>query len=199
VQLPGQCVAERFLLGIPGEGIWLADRIVGARTGTANWYWQLPAELAPEIVADNAEGVRVKIPDGEITVQSNAKQHTAQIDVAGEGATAWHAPGYGTRLPGRRLTLTVPVNPGLMVLTSIGKPGQSASVLAGDTSCGPCVERVEVVSRAWQSAPEIIWHVQTGRGWRTIVAGSDLGRPPAGWDSITGKGDWPAFVLQSTS
>jgi len=192
IRLPHNLMAERFVLGIPGEGFWIADQVLGAKTGTANWYWQLPSELEPQLAADNDGKVCVLIPGGTIAIQSNADGAAARIDVAGEGTVAWQATGYGTRLPGRRLALTVPVRPGLIVITSIGKPGRSASVLTANGSAGSHMETLQSAARPWPQVPEILWHVETSRGWRLIAAGVPGHAPPAGWSPIPGQGDWPA-------
>ena len=193
INLAQGAVMERYILAIPGEGIWIADRVRTNHPCTAAWYWQMPADLKPSLASDDPRGIRLTIEGGEILVQTDGARVQASLEVADTTPVAWQAPVYGTKVPGRRLTITADSPGDLLVLTSLGTEVLAGHATLENASLGDSRLGSQPFSAGPLASAEIIWRVESSSGPRMIVAGATGKVIPQGWAPISGAGNWTAM------
>ncbi len=121
-QWPGGVHVERHILWIPDHGLWIADWIALRKPRTITWHWQLTDDIVVASRRDDAADIDIGdphpfvlagwSPGGEIVFRL--------VSADKDDPAGWRAPGYGTRLPGRRASYQTQVPESTLVVTHIG-------------------------------------------------------------------------------
>lgn len=143
IRISAGVVITRELLGVSDAGLWIADRIEGARGRTCRWHWQysrpeLPV-VRPGIENSSAWNLGDRVQN--FAVAGSAQTCPAEIEfVAGAGndPVGWYSRSYGEKSAGCRASIKVEAGEKLLGLTYIGRPG-AAGMIAGfgtKVNCG---------------------------------------------------------------
>ena len=168
---------ERYVLAIPGRGVWIADHIVTDHPRSIRWYWQLGDEdHAPQVWTD-------------------ATAITTTIDEADDGdAVAWFAPGYGIHKKGRRIRHELPASERALVVTYFGNHPLPLEVRVGEQtlSCPPDGTPATGLSRddEMQQGTDVVWRLELASQQVTYLAGAEI----PGMRPLEGDGSWNVFT-----
>ena len=123
------CSIERNVLGIPGGGLWIADRLESKSNQQANWYWQLHPRWQFKL---EQTGSCIQASGKGVSLWSVGSQQLLNADLSeGDGTKhhGWISPGYGALEQGCRLSFQMKFNDSVILLTHIGNtPGDVAFV-----------------------------------------------------------------------
>lgn len=163
IRLASDVVVTRELLGVPGAGLWIADRIEGAQGRACRWYWQYPKSQVP-VLRSGVEKCSVWSLGDKIQsfgVSGAAGGHAPEFEfLQGEeaGPAGWNSRGYGEKTPACRASIKVEAGSSLLSLTYIGRPGVAGQITASGTTvqCGD-LQTQRVDPGAVQSG--LVWHL----------------------------------------
>lgn len=196
-------VVERYLLGLPTHGIWIADWIETDRPRRVRWFWQLPTETVRRAESTSSHACVVEGEGIALATWSASVPIHARIERAAQNsAVAWNAPGYGMLSAGQRVCHEAEGASRFLVLTYIGSlPTQMEVAVRGrHLRCATSSKNEvslnqehEYLCDADALEAEIVWHVSTERELLTYAAGTSACPAGPGWTYLKGKGDWPAM------
>jgi hypothetical protein len=179
---------ERYLFGLPGQGLWIADWIRG-RGHKVRWFWQALAET----FADARGLQRYAVAHGDNVVLQTwcSRPLMMKLERSQQGnPVAWHAPGYGQMQHGQRVTQEAAAEPDLYIITHIGRKLAECEVAlpAMRIGCRPDADPDCVAER---SSANIVWKTPDYEAGASVVAGGtrDTGR------EIQGTGGWQVRVI----
>ena len=114
------CRITRYVLAVPGEGLWIADWLQSNKPRVATWHWQFPKEIEPKLhsseklIQGKGQGVSIQSTGSKDLYGGKIVSHDAS------GWAGWVSPGYGVMSPAHRLTYHGKVGESLLVLTCVG-------------------------------------------------------------------------------
>lgn len=143
IRVTADVVVTRELLGLPDVGLWIADRIDGARGRDCRWYWQYATAQEP-VLRSGIDGSSVWNLGDRIQsfgVAGSAQGRPAAIEfIHGDEANpaGWTSRGYGERTQSCRASIKVEAGDTLLSLTYIGRPGAAGMIAASGMTvrCG---------------------------------------------------------------
>jgi hypothetical protein len=171
---------ERHVLGLPNEGLWVADWICLAHSRQARrprrvcWYWQLSAHALTDVRSSGA--ARLVAGDGlTLATWCDGELEVVLEDPDQTGPAAWEAVEYGIFRPAQRLRCETRASGGVAVVTFIGRSPVAAEVTLhgrrlicsdasdhrGNTHGNGSSQRNDGLTPA-----DILWRIQSSGGWR---------------------------------
>ncbi len=189
----------RYVLGLPGHGVWIADLVTTDRDRTVSWNWQLGAERYD---FSEQSGVREWASSNGSAIRTYGFQSGHQGDLAIADANSevgWKALNYGERSPGSRLTLREQVNGTKLFVTFVGKACSSWQFQQAKSADGSRCEPEGVLqSDTHQIAAEFTWSIRSDESRKNVFAGlsSDANVSPE-LTEINGVGSWRC-AMEST-
>jgi hypothetical protein len=188
----GVCV-ERYLLCLPGRGLWVADWIQSSDPRNIHWYWHTPAlTFATHQSKDRYTEAR---GDQVVLLTWASAALVGQLEGPQDGCpAAWHAPGYGELQPGQRVRHEVSAASELFVATYVGRDaGTRFDVLRRGVGLS-CACEAEPEAINCESAAEIVWRVDVNGKPMSVAAGIDETMKLSG-DPVVGVGGWKALQM----
>jgi len=186
---------QRNVLALPGVGVWIADLVRRAAHGRVRWYWQMPGDVDPFMIQRENGHCEIAFHGGVLAVWTDAGAVEVKIETPKvDKPIAWHAPRYGAKQRGARVSCFADADGDLMTATFIGSKivPFTVAVRGRSLSCGqrggdetaPDLDLPDV---------DVAWFVGTGEELRVFAAGGFA--PPAtpGVTPLHGEGNWPAF------
>ena len=202
VKLSAGAAVERFLCGLPGHGLWIADRIRTADPRQIHWYWQLPENSLGQRNSHEAGCTVLSGDDLTFAVWSDGAAPKVGVDKShSDSPVAWNAPGYGKLRAAQRVHCESNVAESVLCVTFVGKNPIPVDVRLddhhmlcrmADTSCDSAEKnRAEPIPEA-----EITWRFLTEGGVIEYSAGTDIDELPQSVTRLDGTGDWPGCVIR---
>ncbi len=197
LQLDKNSCVTRWILGLPGHGLWIADLVELDRPRQIHWYWHTADEPLPfrEELGDTCYSWSV----GKTVLGVDADGTTLETVVeasSDESPIAWRSQGYGERTPGHRIKLSTKSVDRVFAVTFLGTKTLPHAVRSGSDQV---VSHLRIPERPIPPA-DIVWHVEIDGQVETIVAGVDCTQAPNDWRTLTGVGNWTAATtLGATS
>ena len=200
VELSDDVVVDRYLLGIPGTGIWITDRIRSNIARDVSWYWQLgdgefqTSQGRNPFYACDSRGVSIK-------VWSNDEACDLQLHLAdSDSPVGWRVADYGITRSGNRLRVRLQCKGSLALTTFVGRTDAQFALqrVAVGGHRIECTNLKNEVDENSQVAPEVEWVIADSEVIRTYVADSSLNtkRNLPGIDQVGGVGNWSVFLSQ---
>lgn len=118
LRLPNSVRIQRCLVAGTECGIWVVDWVRLDRNRNSEWRWHVPEEsqLTP--------AGPLRLDGGSFSIRSWCS-HETELVVTGpsnQHPDAWHAPGYGVKIPGKRISHSVKNATCVATVTHIGNP-----------------------------------------------------------------------------
>jgi hypothetical protein len=195
----GKVLVERFLLGIPETGLYIADRVVTDRPRGVSWFWQMPQQPSLDVRFKQGQW---EIFGDRLVIAVSGLDESPVIERADKRSpVAWHAPGYGLRTAGQRLRQKALVESEVLVLTFFGTaplPAR-ASVCRMSTAVWAVGGNTACLDRklAAKSEAAIVWQIGAADGPLLVMGGISPNLLDSNWELLTGNGGWPAAVCRS--
>jgi hypothetical protein len=173
VALSPEVTVTRELLGLPGIGIWIADRIRGASGRTCHWYWQYPTAEIPAVRPESSGSQAWNLGNRVQRVTAAGESQAARLSLellsgSGESPVGWTSKGYGEFSAACRATVSVEATDEVLVLTYFGVP-EAAGAVSGPGGVAVCGELP--VSPARPSEGVLLWTLSAaGREHRYLTA-----------------------------
>jgi Heparinase II/III-like protein len=190
---------QRFILGIPQNGVWVVDWIKTPNVRDVTWYWQLNSKnfqcSHPQHFMDlqNDQGVTIK-------TWSEAGSDNFNLQESQVGSPiGWSAPGYGVLRASSRISMTTVCTGSLLRTTFIGRTLSSWKLerlwfgsqwfdLQGNGMLRP--------GNATKTLDaEIAWTLTDGNQARTYLAGMPKSTGDTSLTQLLGAGDWSAACI----
>ena len=203
--LPDGVTVERCVLAMPGEGVWVADRIRSSTRRRVWWHWQLPDDS--ELLESSAIGHRdPTMPDHQVRAGNQSLAIWTASDALGARLTratsddprGWQAPGYGQLRAGAHLELESEVQGSLLVVTCLADEPRAATVVL-DQDRLVCQTARSSFSPALPqlTGDAVCWSVATSQGAETFLAGTSPDFDGSNWRLLQGLGSWHVYHAAS--
>ena len=189
-------IVERYLLVLPGKGLFIADWIKTDQTCRVRWFWQLPAGTVQHLEKNDPHSCIVKGDGGTIATWADSVCLDCRLETADDHSpVAWQAPGYGEIQSGQRVYHEAEVTRNALVATYVGPAPVPFEVIVRGRglACSDDVDWQRNESRNLRdsSGSAVAWRIQTDPEFCCVAGDS------AGWDetdSLRGVGRWPAVA-----
>ena len=203
---PGRAATiDRFVLGIPGAGVWIADALHTLAPATVRWHWHLPDSAESPVWRmdrdqQDENHLEFTYDGGALAMWSGAEKLTPRvIRPTASSPAGWRASGYGEAYRGCAIDVETTTTGQLLVVSFIGSEIMPVAVSAGGMHrvCGRRETSANLHPPSLDGA-EVAWSVETPRGREGYVAGGSLvaGDP---WQPLSGAGSWPALFCHLAS
>jgi hypothetical protein len=192
VALTAETTIERYVLALPGQGLWIADRIRGARHRRLLWYWQLATKPAHTWTAEIAQ---LEWPHAFFTTQATSAWTGFRYSSSEDDPPIVYAPEYGRYQPGHRCSLELIAEDDTLALTQLAPTPLQASFQITGRRIGSreLAGAIDLPCEA-TSPCEATWHVQTPECEWDIAVGVDVNALPDGMHRVEGVGGWPVAL-----
>lgn len=192
--------ADRYILMIPGTGLWIADRVRTPESRRVDWSFNLSASAARDLAPDSQWNQALPTVPWPLTVATTGPALEWRVVQAGpDRAEGWRGTEYGVRFGGTQLRGWSTCQGELVVLfafTPPGSPVRAAVRLGGMELAAPGSATGKVLSGTAANVPGEGWSIQGGGFERDLAWGSG---PPTGggdWKPLAATG-WPCWQRQS--
>jgi len=199
-------VIERYLLGLPEAGLWIADWIEFDEPRTVRWYWQLAAGTLQHCTEEGVGQCSIKGNDVSLCTWSEASDMNVRVEAPQDGSpVARHAPEYGRCLDAQRVCFEANGGRRHFVVTHVGSTQHSAQVTirGTDLKCTNNKNEARFVpaSESFGSVlgADVNWQIETDQGLALYSAGDALAptkdadeQHTAPWTPLVGVGGWPS-------
>lgn len=189
LRLDGDVTIQRNVLGLPGLGYWVVDRVCSPKPRRVSWHWQLAPGLSPVSSEVDENGLRASLP-GLLWVTRSSRRLSVATDGPGAiGSWSERAAGYGDARRGRQWAFATDPTTEATLLTFIGRvPVRcTVSIEGTELSCGD-TGPPGFASLASQCG--LSWQVDDGRTLRRFVADPGESFDCTAYAPIAGQGDW---------
>ena len=183
---------ERHLCVVPGVGVWMVDHVQLPAPRRIRWFWQPQTHGVAGELHPGPNGVEFRWQNHTLRMHGGGSDWKADQHLSQPGPPAgWKCPGYGQAAPGTTLEVSCLAPAGaFQCLTDLQwEPAQVAVRFPG-----------EPAPAEW-SAPELPpmlphaaqWQLRLNHESWQIVTGCPTQPAGAGWQKVTGAGDWPCW------
>lgn len=187
---------NRYVLMLPGKGLWIVDQIRTPEPHQVDWSFNLADHAAQRLVDWNEQTVPIPLIPWELRAVSNAGVPRVQLVRAAAGQPiAWRGTDYGVRVPGLQLRFQQECQEELVVMFSFLPPGggiEATLELAGSkvglSSNSPARERQTPAL----PPPAGRWSIR-GPGNDFDIAWGFAAPPDDALLSRLGSGGWPCW------
>ena len=163
-------IVERNILAIPGQGMWVADRIATDQPRSITWNWQMGEEQSLPQVWTNGLNMT-----------------TSEQPAAEESPVGWFAPGYGVHKQGRRICCQSPATNNALVVTFYGDNPLPLGVRVGDLTVSCPLDGAGTTGlTVGENDAEVVWRLEIDGRQMTYTAGGST----EGQTDLDGVGDW---------
>ncbi|MEM7293958.1 MAG: heparinase II/III-family protein, partial [Pseudomonadota bacterium] len=197
--LPDDVSIDRFVLGIPGSGLWITDRIQSKSARDVSWYWQMGERALKQLQHDPLHFQ----DDQGLTLRMWTDARVKECCVRKSAATSpagWRATAYGDQDRGRRLHLLALCEESIHLTTFIGRTSAQAQldqVVVDNTT----LECHAGATFDYESPPgvRVAWSVTDGSRRIVYVAGiSEAKGLSSAWREIKGVGELSVASMQES-
>ena len=203
LELPGGIVIDRYVLAMAKNGVWITDSVRSTENCDATWYWQL-GNPTFDVASTERSLQLVSGTDVCIKLWCDAKIDWEMHAANDQDCVGWVAQGYGSQIPGKRLSVRVEKQKQLLLTTFVGRATASARLEQVRTQgltldCEMIQDQAELQCQG-DDAFEIRWTLSEGArsSVRYAVPSSSASHHADGDHEIAGSGDWRVLRRERT-
>lgn len=199
VQFAEQVSVDRYLLGIPGAGLWITDLIQTDTPREVSWYWQLgekqlqTSHYAQSLYFHDSDGVSCRIWATDAIADWKVEAAT------GAPPIGLQTTGYGVANLGQRLRVRLMCKRIRLMTTFVGRKKSPITLqrveVAGQAL--DCANSVRGTENKRSTMPEIAWTLSEKNVTQEYLAGNiSAAHLPSDARPLQGVGNWPVFRIQ---
>lgn len=201
VRLRPGVTATRYLLALPGRGLWVCDSVEAAAPRAVRWCWQLARDVVGSRTLQDAAEFRL---EGGCTLAAWAPPGLFQVRVerpTDGSPIAWQAPGYGRLEAGVRVHWESAAATRIDACTFVGSAIADCEVTVRGRrlACpanGHGFAPVHDVELADAPRAEIAWRIFFDTEFIGVAAGLEDWPDAREWRRLDGTGGWPTAYVR---
>ncbi len=185
----------RYVLALPGRGLWIFDWITSSIARRVEWFWQVEGDWHAVPNPSDSCSVFIESELGKLHMYSAGSPLHATVDKARQiSPVGWDAPEYGQLCPAERVRVETVVEGELLVATALADDpspfcarvhGHDVGLLDPQGGDSPLIED-----------EDLFWKGTFPNEAVTVVAGNAARRKAGMW-VLKDSRDWPAAMLVS--
>lgn len=159
---------DRYVLAMPGEGLWIVDRIRSDSPRDVCWHWQLPAEICAEIAEVSDTQCHIHTKSIQLTASAERPIIHCALHQSDPGSpVGWKSDGYGQQAPGTSVVISQDGVTDLLFMTGFTSGQHDVEVTTDGRSLrcstiksdgqADCVESFQTA----QCGDSVTWRIRT--------------------------------------